>query len=458
MIDSLFILSGLGEVIIEKHYRQGTPRSAIADLFWERATLKRNRDEAEEELDLEEEILPIVSLGSGTLSDKFAVHIKRGDLTFVAGVSRETPPLLVIEFLHRLCDVLTEYLGNPDEVKIKDAFSTVYQILDEMLDGGYPLMTEPNALKGLVLPPTMINKVKAVMMGNTQSNVNPILPIGAISSSPWRDKSLSYLQNEIFVDLEEQLDCVFDSELDEPVSFDVHGSLKVTSRLSGMPEIIIRFEESSLLGDVAFHPCVRIDRWERDRVVCFIPPDGAFELMNYRIASGVVSTKSIIDSLPMYCKPILSLGSIVSSDNLLQGKIEILLGPKKKSVSDLYSPLVVEDVCVRFPLPVQSKYLQAKPSEGKVSFVDRVCIWNVGKIESNKPACRLTGSFSLPASHSANCGSFHTVSSTITLDFKIQTKLISGLKIASLDLVNQNYKYFKGVKSVLKSGEFIIRS
>jgi AP-1 complex subunit mu len=33
------------------------------------------------------------------------------------------------------------------------------------------------------------------------------------------------------------------------------------------------------LEDVKFHQCVRLSRFENDRTISFIPPDGAFDLM-----------------------------------------------------------------------------------------------------------------------------------------------------------------------------------
>ena len=33
------------------------------------------------------------------------------------------------------------------------------------------------------------------------------------------------------------------------------------------------------LEDMKFHQCVRLARFENDRTISFIPPDGAFDLM-----------------------------------------------------------------------------------------------------------------------------------------------------------------------------------
>lgn len=40
-----------------------------------------------------------------------------------------------------------------------------------------------------------------------------------------------------------------------------------------------------ILDDVSFHPSVRFKRWESERVLSFIPPDGNFTLMNYHVSS-----------------------------------------------------------------------------------------------------------------------------------------------------------------------------
>lgn len=41
------------------------------------------------------------------------------------------------------------------------------------------------------------------------------------------------------------------------------------------------------LEDVKFHQCVRLSRFDNDRTISFIPPDGDFELMSYRLHTQV---------------------------------------------------------------------------------------------------------------------------------------------------------------------------
>jgi AP-1 complex subunit mu len=45
------------------------------------------------------------------------------------------------------------------------------------------------------------------------------------------------------------------------------------------------------MEDIKFHQCVRLSRFENDRTISFIPPDGEFELMSYRLNTQVGSDR-----------------------------------------------------------------------------------------------------------------------------------------------------------------------
>lgn len=60
-----------------------------------------------------------------------------------------------------MADIFVDYFGSPADVSaIKDNFSTVYQLLEEMVDHGWPLITEPNALQAIIRPPDVMGKVR----------------------------------------------------------------------------------------------------------------------------------------------------------------------------------------------------------------------------------------------------------------------------------------------------------
>lgn len=58
------------------------------------------------------------------------------------------------------------------------------------------------------------------------------------------------------------------------------------------------------LEDVKFHQCVRLSRFENDRTISFIPPDGEFELMSYRLNTHVSVASSQESSTPVLPHPL----------------------------------------------------------------------------------------------------------------------------------------------------------
>lgn len=73
--------------------------------------------------------------------------INRNNIDLVAVTMTEVPPLFVVEFLHRVVDTLNDYFGDCSESIVKENCVVVYELLDEMLDNGFPLATESNILK-----------------------------------------------------------------------------------------------------------------------------------------------------------------------------------------------------------------------------------------------------------------------------------------------------------------------
>ena len=82
--------------------------------------------------------------------------------------SLPVPPLFVIEFLHRVIDTFTDYFGDCSESIIKENCVVVYELLDEMLDNGFPLATESNILKELIKPPNILTNVINTVTGKSK--------------------------------------------------------------------------------------------------------------------------------------------------------------------------------------------------------------------------------------------------------------------------------------------------
>ncbi len=78
------------------------------------------------------------------------------------------PPLFVVEFLHRVIDTFEDYFGDCTESVIKENYVVVYELLDEMLDNGFPLATESNILKELIKPPNLLTNVINTVTGKSK--------------------------------------------------------------------------------------------------------------------------------------------------------------------------------------------------------------------------------------------------------------------------------------------------
>ena len=93
-------------------------------------------------------------------------NIVHNNLIFLIPVTSEIEPLLVLEFLRRVVDVLEDYFSSPLlPGKIESNYDVVAMLLGEMCDDGFPCTTEPNALRELVSPPTLMGKIFGSVTG-----------------------------------------------------------------------------------------------------------------------------------------------------------------------------------------------------------------------------------------------------------------------------------------------------
>lgn len=98
----------------------------------------------------------------------YLISIQRGTVALVAACKQETQPLFVIEFLHRVVDTFEDYFSECTETVIKDNSVVVYELLDEMLDNGFPLATESNILKELIKPPNILRTIANSVTGKSK--------------------------------------------------------------------------------------------------------------------------------------------------------------------------------------------------------------------------------------------------------------------------------------------------
>jgi len=242
-------LDSVGSIIIEKHFR-GIINRVIVDNFWE---------EVEKKSPYFNEVSPII-----TIAKYYLVHVRKADLFLLAVLTREQPPLLVLSFLNRVIEIFTQYFGEFNEARLKDNFVIAYQLIDEMNDGGLPFNLEPNILEDMIPPPNLFSQAQNLVMG-PGTGVSSILPSGSLSQIPWRRQGVKKATNEIYIDINEEIDGIIEAN-GAPTGLKIVGKVVVDCQLSGMPDILLKFGYSTNLEDVGFHPCVRLKRWDQEKL------------------------------------------------------------------------------------------------------------------------------------------------------------------------------------------------
>lgn len=466
-------------MIIEKHYRGLVSRS-VCDAFWEQVTRQNVESDAKALLSSSPPSTSGVSDGT-RLSDAIEsssssrsgpgvnvggssggtrvqadnslppviatpkyclIHIKRQDLYFLAVLQQETSPLLILEWLNRVAETLHEYLGVLSEESVKDNFVTVYQLLDEMMDGGHVMTVESNILQELIPPPSLFSKMRDQVLG-PRSSLGATLPDGSTSTIYWR-RNAKYTTNEIFLDIIEEIDAILD-KTGTIVTLDTLGKVVVASHLSGMPDLTLRFANPSLLDDVSFHPCVRLARYAHDKAISFIPPDGQFTLMTFRVPGASSGGAHLTHNLnvPLHIQPSISFTET-------GGKVHITVAPRIFGSQDK----VIENVVLTIPFPksvAASATLSANVGTVHYDEMSKVCKWSIGRLSRDKVPV-LDGTVHLqPGAQPPEANP------TILVDFLIMMYSASGLKVESLVVHNVSYNPYKGVRSITKAGKFQVR-
>jgi AP-1 complex subunit mu len=99
---------------------------------------------------------------------------------------------MVLSFLYKCVRVFSEYFKVLEEESIRDNFVIVYELLDELMDFGFPQSTDSKLLQEYI-----------TQEGHELEEVRPSQAITNIVS--WRSDGLIYKKNEVFLDVIESV-------------------------------------------------------------------------------------------------------------------------------------------------------------------------------------------------------------------------------------------------------------
>ncbi|KAJ2863638.1 clathrin associated protein complex medium subunit, partial [Coemansia erecta] len=194
--------------------------------------------------------------------------------------------------------------------------------------------------------------------------------------------------------------------------------------------------ESVEIADCQFHQCVRLGRFDTDRTISFIPPDGEFELMRYRTTDNV--------NLPFKVLP------VVRELGKTRVEYEVLIK------SNFSAKLAASNMVVRIPTPPNATKCRIKVAgTGKAKYLpeENAMVWRISRFQGLQEAS-LTAVVDL--AHMTKPVPW--VRPPISLDFQVLMFTASGLLVRFLKVFEKaNYQSVKWVRYMTKAGSYEIR-
>ncbi|KAI6004174.1 clathrin adaptor mu subunit [Pisolithus albus] len=288
-IDGLIILDANGRPIIQSGYTSFPPAYPLLHIDALNSELAKAPSSG-----IIDPVVYVSSGGGGDMPDCSACcHIQVREIRMLASISGDMDPLVAFAFLQAFHDILQDYFGTVSTVTLKGNFDTVYQLIEEILDSsGHPLTTSSSILRDIVLPPSLLSTLLASLPASSSSAGRSA---AFASPIPWRKIGVRHKSNEILFDVTEEMRAIVGRN-GATLASNVIGTIECNSRLSGMPDLLVSLSNPNVMAECAFHPCVRLQRWKRERILSFIPPDGKFVLEEYQYAPP---QKAVVNNLPV---------------------------------------------------------------------------------------------------------------------------------------------------------------
>eukprot|EP00899_Mesostigma_viride_P015270 jgi/Mesvir1/23744/Mv18682-RA.1 len=288
MISQFFVLSLRGDIIIYRDYRGDVPKSSPEVFFRKVKFWKGDGEEAP----------PIFNVDGVSYA-----YIKTSGLFLVTTTRSNLSPGMLLSFMHRISCVAKDYCGTLSEDALRQNFVLVYELLDEIVDFGYPQGTATEALRAYVFnEPVVVDQPRLPPGAASLFAVAKRMPSSAITKSVIPSDSSGKSREEIFVDVIENLSVTFNSA-GYILQSEIDGTIQMKSYLSSNPDVRLALNEDLAVGryggthnaqyggsgmgvfldDANFHESVRMDEFEAERTLTLTPPTGEFSVMNYRM-------------------------------------------------------------------------------------------------------------------------------------------------------------------------------
>jgi len=285
MISQLFVLAPNGHTIVHKDYRGDVPKEA-PEIFLRKVVEKSGSD------------APVFSIDGVNY-----ICVRKNGLFFLCTTVYNIAPAFVIELLTQLTKVCKDYIGVLNEESLRKNFTLIYELVDEILDFGWPQSASTAELQAFVFntaAPVTVAKEAGRSGGLASLKATPKTMSSKAVHKPisLRDSAGRGEKNEIFVDVIDRISATFNSN-GQVRTFAIDGSIQMKSYLTGSPQLHLALNNELVisggsqragygmieLDNVNFHECVNVDKFESERMLVLEPPHGEFVLMNFHIGS-----------------------------------------------------------------------------------------------------------------------------------------------------------------------------
>ncbi|RKP31668.1 clathrin adaptor, mu subunit [Metschnikowia bicuspidata] len=368
---------------------------------------------------------------------------------YVCGLTRKNDNVMtMVVFLSRVIEVLTQYFKSLEEESIRDNFVIIYELLDEMMDFGIPQTTDTKILKEYITQ----DYYKLV---RTTRQVQP--PNAVTNTVSWRKEGIMYKKNEAFLDVVESINMLINAN-GQVLNSEILGEIKMKSKLSGMPDLRLGLNDKGIFSaspedddtlselglgarkiemeDIKFHQCVRLSKFENERIITFIPPDGEFTVMSYRLLSTHFLMKPLI---LVNCKTVVHKHSRIEIICSVKAQI------KKKSTAN--------NVEVVIPLPEDADTPKFTSEYGTMKWIpEKSCmIWKLKTFPGGKQY-HMRAELGLPA---VDDQELDLLKKPIKVNFSIPYFTTSGMQVRYLRINEPKLQYqsYPWVRYITKSGE-----
>lgn len=467
-LSGIFIVNLRGDVLLKRAYREDierhvldafrsqilNPRAAQARVSAAQARGGRRGRHKDDGFATE---APMRKIGSVTYM------MKRHRDVYVVGIARgataERNAMAGFTFLSHVVRLCTQYFGACDENSIRGNFVLLYELLDEICDDGYPQVTAGETLKTFITQKSskmdLLSKQEQERAAVDEQRMAIEAAKQMTSAVQWRREGLSYKKNEVYLDIVESVNLMMSAE-GTVLRSNVQGAIYMKTYLSGMPNLSVGLndrlgeqvrvehrgaatEESASrdrklieLDDLQFHQCVRLHKFNSEKVIEFTPPDGEFELVRYRVSDNI--------TLPFKLMPVVKE----------HGRTRLAVNVNLRS---LYGPTTVaNEVRVRIPVPKLTARANVNVSAGKAKYVpeERCLRWKIKRLAGHEEL-HLDAEIIL-----ANTLDDHKpwVQPPINVQFSVPMFTASGLRVRFLEVKEAgNYDVVRWVRYLCQSGD-----